>query len=39
MFIGCVRLVVLVLVVLAWFDRPWCELPVVQCVIVCWAWF
>ena len=31
----CARLVVPVLVVLAWFDRPWCGVLVVQSVIVC----
>jgi hypothetical protein len=31
------RLVVPVLVMLAWFDRSWCCLPVVQSVIVCWT--
>jgi hypothetical protein len=39
MFVGCVRPVVLVLVVQKWFDRPWYGLPVVPSVLVCWAWF
>jgi len=34
-----VRLVVPVLVVLAWFERSWCGLLVVLRVIVCWLWF
>ena len=33
------RLVAPVPVVLAWFARAWCGLPVVPGVIVCWAWF
>jgi len=35
---GYAKVVVLVRVVPAWFDRPSCGMPVVLSLIVCWAW-